>query len=153
MAKPKLPRRDARSERYFAQRRARHAANKAAREAYFTSPHPTGRAVPFVRKCRGDRNPFRWASVPPELRHIAEQKFQEYLGRARQRGIPLTQQKVASSMANAARYATQVATGRHAQITKRYRYLRGMWRRDRRKAALQQFAAKPLSHRTKRLPL
>ena len=58
----------------------------------------------------GDRNPEPFCTVPLHHRHIAWAAFNRYMAKAKASGKPITQQKVASAMGNAARYCRQTIT-------------------------------------------
>lgn len=72
--------------------------------------HMWHRVMPKGHDGVKDRNPEPFCTVPLHHRHIAWAAFNRYMAKAKASGKPITQQKVASAMGNAARYCRQTIT-------------------------------------------
>ena len=93
------------------------------------------------------RNRIPFETVPPHLRHHAQEKFNELVARCKAEGRPLTQGKIASLMGNAARWARQVVTCRWQLAMLRYMKRRKNLRIVLAEEELKQFKALPQEKR------
>jgi hypothetical protein len=123
-------------------------------EAYFTIPRPQGYKVSAKTRIKNKNGPFE--KVRPDLRDRCQARFEELIRRKKERGLELTQHRIASAYANAAYYGTQRLTGRDnyrmllwKKRKKRWDAILAQRAEEAKQKELEAFKAQPLEKRMK----